>query len=348
MDRRAAKAHRLISHRDAKIESALMRVTLKSLALPAIALLSFAVIACGGGGGDDTSSEFPEVIEVGDETVQAEFLTNELVVGENRFSFGLLDDKITPIVDATVKVQVYDLANRENPVLTQEADAISVVPARDAGLEETVEHIHTDGSRHLHSNAGDDVGVYVAQLNFDKVGIWGVAVEFEDLTRGIRGTLRYQFNVIDQSSTPRIGSPAPRTVNKTAADVEDITEIDSSNNPSEEMHTSTIADAIAAGKPTLVLFAVPGFCTSRFCGPELEIMRKLYPEYRDRMEFIHVEFYEDPGNPDRVPVDAVAEWGLRSEPWFFVIDSEGLISAKFEGPTGMTELKAALDAVAGG
>jgi len=111
--------------------------------------------------------------------------------------------------------------------------------------------------------------------------------------------------------------------------------------------TYTIANVIAnAGRPTLVLFAVPGFCTSRLCGPELEIMRKLYPKYKNRAEFIHVEFYERPGVPNSPVAPGVAEWGLRTEPWFFVIDAKGVIAAKFEGPTSLQELDEALQKVA--
>jgi hypothetical protein len=58
--------------------------------------------------------------------------------------------------------------------------------------------------------------------------------------------------------------------------------------------------------------------------------RNLYPSYENKVAFIHVEFYKDPGSAQRVPVDAVGEWNLQTEPWFFV-DSRGLISAKFEG-----------------
>jgi hypothetical protein len=74
-------------------------------------------------------------------------------------------------------------------------------------------------------------------------------------------------------------------------------------------------------------------------------MRKLYPKYKDKAEFIHVEFYKNPGSPNRVPSDTVAEWNLRSEPWFFVIDSKGIITAKFEGPTSLQELDDAVSAV---
>ena len=112
------------------------------------------------------------------------------------------------------------------------------------------------------------------------------------------------------------------------------------------MHTATIADTIAAGKPALVLFAVPGYCTSRLCGPEIEIMRKLYPQWNSKVEFIHVEFYKNPAAASKVVSDTVAEWGLRSEPWFFVIGKDGKITDRFEGPTTQAELETALKNVA--
>jgi hypothetical protein len=71
-------------------------------------------------------------------------------------------------------------------------------------------------------------------------------------------------------------------------------------------------------------------------------MRKLYPKYKDKAEFIHVEFYKNPGSPNRIPVEAVGQWNLRSEPWFFVIDAKGNIAAKFEGPTSLQELDDAM------
>jgi hypothetical protein len=167
-------------------------------------------------------------------------------------------------------------------------------------------------------------------------------VEIKMEKGNLKRTILPRFNVITQATTPPIGFDAPRSRNLTADHVDDITQIDTSANPSREMHETTIADAIAAGRPALVLFAVPGFCTSRLCGPELEIMRKLYPRYRDKAEFIHVEFYKNPGTANPEPVDAVKKWGLRTEPWFFLIDSKGKVAAKFEGPTSMQELEEAL------
>jgi hypothetical protein len=91
------------------------------------------------------------------------------------------------------------------------------------------------------------------------------------------------------------------------------------------------------------VFATPGYCTSRLCGPELELARKLEPKYQGKADFIHVEIYKDPIKREVMPT--VAEWRLETEPWFFVIDKVGIIRAKFEGPTTIEELDAALQQV---
>ncbi|HWO72574.1 MAG TPA: hypothetical protein VNN21_03360 [Dehalococcoidia bacterium] len=305
------------------------------LACIAVASLS----ACGGG----ASAKFPETITIGKDGLAPILANTELTVGPNRFAFGLQAPDGSLVIDAKVHLTFYDLTAGEE-VKRFEMDAVSRVPARDAGIPQQVEHVHADGSRHQHFNVGEEIGVYTAQVVFDRAGRWGVEMQIE--ANGRKQTIRPSFMVAAQATTPPIGADAPRSRNLTAADVSDIAQIDSSATPSADMHTSTIADAIAAGRPVLVLFAVPGYCTSRLCGPEMEIMRKLFPRYRDRVEFIHVEFYKKPGDPQSEVADAVKEWGLRSEPWFFVIDKQGKIAAKFEGPTSLQELEEALQAVA--
>jgi hypothetical protein len=305
----------------------------------ALAFLSLFSFACAG-----SEEKFPEIVTLRQEDVQPLINNSEIVVGQNRLVIGLLGPDSRLIVDARVHLTFYELTG-DQATKRFEADAVSRVPARDAQLAEEVVHTHTDGSRHVHLAVGDDIGFYTANVEFDKAGDWGVEIAVESANPRLRATLRPRFNVVTEGPTPAIGEPAPRSRNLIAADVADISQIDSSARPSTEMHTSTIADAIAAGRPTLVLFAVPGFCESRLCGPELEIMRKLYPQYRGRAEFIHVEFYENPGSPSRVVVQAAQEWNLRSEPWFFVIDGQGIVRAKFEGPASLQELDEALKQV---
>jgi hypothetical protein len=318
---------------------------LRLLALPLLALLSAGLIACSSDDGGEDVVKFPETVIIKEGDITPILANSELVVGPNRIAIGILDKDEVPIVDAKVKLTFYDL-NEGQTVKKLEVDAVSRVPARDAGIAEQIDIINPDGTKRTQFNVGEEVGVYTAMVTFDRPGNWGLKIDVDSTKPKLKKTVLPRFNVLEKGFTPAIGSPAPRSRNLTANDVTDLTIIDTSPKPSAEMHTSTIADAIAAGKPTLVLFAVPGYCESRLCGPELEIMRKLFPKYRDKAEFIHVEFYKDPSKPTKTPVDAVREWNLRSEPWFFLIDKQGNIAAKFEGPTSLQELEEALQLIA--
>jgi hypothetical protein len=310
----------------------------KFLVLVALVAGALLLAACGGDG-----KKFPDEVVIGADDIRPELVSTELVPGKNRFAFALIDPDGTLIIDAKVHMAFYRLYDDGREEERFEMDAASSVPARDAGIEEVIEHVHPDGTVHIHANVGEQVGIYTSVVDFDEAGRWGVELQIDTGER--KDTIRPSFNVGSVSTTIAIGADAPHSINRTVDDVDDLSLIDSSATPSEEMHTETIAEALDAGRPILVLFAVPGYCTSQLCGPEYEIMRKLYPQYRDRIDFIHVEPYEVPSSPDKVLVQAAVDFGLQSEPWFFVIDADGKVSMKFEGPTSMQELIDALDAV---
>jgi hypothetical protein len=69
------------------------------------------------------------------------------------------------------------------------------------------------------------------------------------------------------SLTPMIGTPAPRSRNLVGGDVTDLKQIDSSEPPDPRLHRTRIADAIAQGKPQVIVFATPRYCTSRVAAP---------------------------------------------------------------------------------
>ncbi|HLF71247.1 MAG TPA: hypothetical protein VI759_03770 [Dehalococcoidia bacterium] len=298
-------------------------------------------VACSGG----KKGDFNDTQVLGDEATLTPVITNsEITVGPNRLAFALLDGNGKSVVDAKMHLIFYDLSSG-TAEKKFEVDGIARTPARDAGIEEQVVHIHADGTRHIHVNAGADVGVYTANVSFDHAGDWGVEMVVDSTKPKLQTTLRPRFNVIAKSLTPLVGTAAPRSKNLTAADVTDLASIDSAVDPEPAFHTQTIADALAKGRPAMILFAAPGYCTSRLCGPEYEIMRKLWEQYKARAEFIHVEVYKDPGSPARALADAAKDWGLQTEPWFFVVDSKGIIAAKFEGPVSLQELEDALKPV---
>jgi hypothetical protein len=143
---------------------------------------------------------------------------------------------------------------------------------------------------------------------------------------------------------PAVGQAAPKSQSPVATTAEQASLIDSSN-PPNDMHAVSIATAIAQHKPTLVVFASPAFCTSRLCGPEVKVVQSLEPAYRDRLTFIHVEIYQNfkPDATKRTLAQTVLDWRLQTEPWIFLIDSNGIIQSRFEGPTGADEVKAAIE-----
>ena len=302
--------------------------------LAALAVLATVAAACGGSPAP-SDPEFPDVITLGEGEVFPVITNRTLAVGENRFSLGLLDEENGPVLDAVIRLRFFDLTGDE-PVLTSEADA-RFVPVELSFIDET----SGKEKRLLGSN-----GVYVTQVSFDTVGAWGVQLDITLADGRQLDPVPFRFDVLEETAEPAIGDPAPASRQLTLADVDDVTEIDSSFPSRPHMHEVTVADALAAGKPILVAFATPAFCESRTCGPLMDtVMDPLYERYADDAVFIHIEPFqlkELREGIDRIPVEATAEWGLQTEPWLFVIDAPGRIVGKFEGIIALDEVETVL------
>jgi hypothetical protein len=209
-------------------------------------------------------------------------------------------------------------------------------------LERTYTHTHEDGTVETHE-AGES-GVYVAAVRFDEPGQWGVEVTatVDDVTYDPAAA---GFEVLAESASVAIGAPAPLSETLTLDDVEDVAEIDTSNPPIPGMHTMTIAEAVTSGRPSVIVFATPAFCLSRICGPTKDVVDDLFKQYKGEVNFVHVEPYEldrARSGEGLFPIPATTEWGLQSEPWVFLVDSEGNVAAKFEAVVTMDELMDAL------
>ena len=100
-------------------------------------------------------------------------------------------------------------------------------------------------------------------------------------------------------------------------------------------------------RPVMLLFATPGLCPSRICGPVADILEELKSERGGDAAFIHMEIWNgnDRHNGIRPQVRA---YGLPSEPWLFAIDRHGRVAARVEGAFSPDEAKAALDAAVRG
>jgi hypothetical protein len=286
-------------------------------------LLALLVIgaACGapsssaGDGGPATAAAGPTPTP--GHQLRVSLVATQLAIGTYRFPIGV-SDRNTPIADAATHVRVFSSAGGTQ-ALKGDADA----------------PYHGDGLQ--------GHGLYVAWFHFDVAGLWQAQIDVR-LPDGTRSTVAEQFGVRKATEVPMIGQPAPVSHNQTAADVPDVSYIDSGQ-PPDDMHAVSIADAVAQHRPTLIVFATPAFCASATCGPQVQAVQALEPAYRERVTFIHVEVYTDfrPNPSQRKLSPTMNEWHLQTEPWVFLVGRPGSIAAVFEGAAATDELKQAVD-----
>ncbi len=315
-----------------------------------MAMVALAVAACGGGstptGGFSSASPRPVASAATtfpgwptgpepDAEMVPIIVSNERVVGPNRFLYALVDTANKPIAapGLATTVRFYDLAtDPETPVTETDGAFIWTVP--------------------------DELGLYHAAVDFPRAGPWGVEIVASEDGQPDR-TARAVFDVRAASRTPAIGAAAPPSDTPTASDPAGIAAISTDTNPNPAFYRSSVKAALAAGKPFLLVFATPLYCASRTCGPTLDTVKSAVAPYGDAIEVIHVEPYQLQlvgGTPQPVldakghfqVVPAAAEWGIPIEPYIFVVGADGKVAAKFEGAVGADELTSAIDGVLAG
>ena len=282
-----------------------------------ILTLAFILVAC---------STEPLPTPTPSPTARVTLASTDLAVGQNRVVFALIQPGGGAIKDAQVQVQTFFLSG------STPQQAVQTAPAT------------------FQEWPGGTAGVYRANLAFDRPGDWGLGVtatlpDYSTLNVGAK------IQVKQTSSTLPIGSPAPRSHTKTASDADALTNITTDPNPAPGLYRLSISDALDEPKPLLVTFATPAYCRTATCGPQMNVLKRLKDKYADRVNFIHVEVYD---NPDEIReqgfsaakvAPALAEWGLPSEPWTFIMDDGGVIRAKYEGFAPADELQTAISAL---
>jgi hypothetical protein len=149
--------------------------------------------------------------------------------------------------------------------------------------------------------------------------------------------------VVENDPVPDVGDRAFPSHNPTLASVGgDASKITTKAPPDESLLRYSIAESIAARKPFVVTFATPKFCTSRTCGPTVDVVEAVAKRFDDDdVRFIHVEVYEN-NDPAEGYNRWMKEWKLPTEPWTFLVDARGKIVARFEGTVSVEELEDAV------
>jgi hypothetical protein len=328
-----------------------MRMTRRRL-LPFALAGALAAAACSGGGGGSpapsgsaeacATSPAPDAdaTEAWSPTSQDPSIYPQIInpagtiaCGATRLMFSFLDDANTPVAapDRTVELALYDLGtDPEAPVQTIDATFVWAIE--------------------------DAVGVYIANADFSTAGIWGA--EFRTATPDTPlETIRVQFDVQPEGLGIGVGDAAPASDTPTLADVGgDVSQISTDDEPVEAFYETSVADALAAKEPFVLAFATPKFCVSAQCGPTLDRLKPIAAAHPD-LTVINVEPYQleyvdgglqavltgDP--PNLTLAESAAEWGLAAEPWIFVVDGNGIVTASLMLIFADEELETAIAAV---
>ena len=137
--------------------------------------------------------------------------------------------------------------------------------------------------------AGLNRGVYSVRFDLPHLGPY--MLEVKATQGGVSATTTATFFVLASDPGIAVGAPAPRSDNEicNGPGCTNIATIDTGV-PPDDMHYTSIATAIATHRPALVYIGTPGFCQSKTCGPEVQVVQALEATYRQRgVDFIHVE-----------------------------------------------------------
>jgi hypothetical protein len=197
-------------------------------------------------------------------------------------------------------------------------------------------------------------GVYIGHATFPAAGQW-IAEFTTEAPGSAKETMSFTFDVKQTANVISPGDPAPSAKTPTLADVGgDVAKVSTDTDPVKRFYETSEAAALAAKKPFVLIFATPKFCQTATCGPTLDKVKPVAAAHPE-LTFINVEPYQlqdvsgqlqpvlNGGN--LVPVEATNAFKLSTEPYVFVVGSDGKVSASFELVFSAEELEAAIKAV---
>src|SRR5579875_210156 len=182
--------------------------------------------------------------------------------------------------------------------------------------------------------------IYGTVIPVPKAGTYDVL----SLTRTAKGLIGApgEVAVAASSPIPDVGQRPPDIATDTLATVHGNVSLLTTRQPPENMHSVSF-NQVLGKQPVALLFSTPEFCTSRVCGPVTDIVVALQKQFAGRIAFVHEEVYAD-NQPSKGLRPQMTAFHLRTEPWLFTVNRQGVITARLEGAFGINEARAALEA----
>jgi hypothetical protein len=259
---------------------------------------------------NDIARQVIETVGLGVEpTLTPIVATFEVLTGPTgRIPFGVLDEAQQPMLDRDVQLWVVS----EGEVVT--------------GPVEPLFYGEGLGQR----------GIYVAEVELEQAGLFDVVVQVDG---GPAGVSAFSARRPEDSTSYPPGAEFPIIATPTEEDPGALESL-CTRQPPCSMHQTSLDSAIGAG-PVVLTVATPRFCQTAVCGPVVDVLEELEGELdRDDLTFIHAEVYNDAGT---TPSQVVDDLALPSEPWTWVIDADGVVVDRFDGPVVPSLVRDAID-----
>jgi hypothetical protein len=274
--------------------------------------------------GGKTLEQLANTLQAGPSLAMA---SSVFTVGDNRMAFGVIAKDGVPVYGKTA---VYVAPTPSDP-----AEGPFVAPA------DVLLTLPRYRSKQAALTTDPFFAVYGAEVPFAKKGKYSVLTA----TKGSDGRLigaPGNVDVLAKSADPipQVGEKAPKVHTDTLESAGgDVKKIDTRDPPSD-MHAKDFADVVGK-EPVALLFSTPQLCQSRVCGPVTDIALQLQAKYGKRMTFIHQEVYVD-NDPQKGLRPPLQQFHLQTEPWLFVVNKQGIITARLEGSIGVREFENAV------
>jgi hypothetical protein len=295
-------------------------------ALASLAVVCALFVGCGGSGGDSESSNVvPDdgktLVELwrapGDDVaVVAGTASHE--PGDVRFSFLVVDSQGQVVTIPTARLWL--------------ARALEAAPFLESTAQ--LERVGVPGGAEA-----DATHIYVARVRLPEPGTYWLLAEPE----GGRKVQALGNVVVADGPEPAPGEPAPASETPTLASTGgDISQLTTRTPPDETLLRHSVAESLRAKVPFVVTFSTPKYCSSRTCGPVVDVVEEVARRFEGTdVRFIHVEVYED-NDPAKGYNRWLKEWNLETEPWTFLVGRDGRIVERFEGAVSVRELEEAV------
>ncbi len=281
---------------------------------------SAVLAACGGsgtddgavdGGGETAPTDAPidgdqEIVEAiraagfGDEVPDWTVInaTFEVLTGPGRrLQFGLLDETRSPTQDKQVE--------------------LAIVRTGD------LEVVQTASNPVFHGEGLGIRGVYAFETEIPEPGIHYLVVAGD----GHVGVAALQVIRPETSKVPQTGQPFPVVSTPTVEEPGELAKL-CTRDPACSMHDVSFKAASEEARPVVLVIATPEFCQTAVCGPVVDVAEDMKADFPD-VQWIHAEVFTDAGN---TVAPIVTELQLPSEPWTFLVGSDGVLVDRFDGP----------------